>query len=137
MSSTAKNPHIDNATEDQLMGLLEGKPPILRQLYLDIHRLMREVLPDVTYSTDCTDGVTGYGARQYGYDGWGMAALAAHSKWVSLMFLRGADLNDPDGLLEGTGKKMRHVKLRSPEQLEQRLHAVRALIKAAATINGE
>jgi hypothetical protein len=56
----------------------------------------------------------GYGARQYGYDGWGMAELSAHSKWVSVVFMRGTDLEDPDGLLEGTGKNIRHVRLRSP-----------------------
>lgn len=53
----------------------------------------------------------GYGARQYGYDGWGTAALAPHSKWVSLIFIRGAALGDPDGLLEGTGMSVRRVKL--------------------------
>ena len=36
-------------------------------------------------------------------------AFTAH---VNVGFFRGADLDDPDGLLEGTGKFMRHVKLR-------------------------
>jgi hypothetical protein len=30
---------------------------------------------------------------------------------VNLMFMRGVDLKDPKGLLEGTGKAMRHVKM--------------------------
>ena len=30
---------------------------------------------------------------------------------VNIGFFNGAELNDPDGLLEGTGKYMRHVKL--------------------------
>ena len=33
---------------------------------------------------------------------------------VNLGFFYGADLPDPSGLLEGTGKLLRHVKLRSP-----------------------
>lgn len=36
-------------------------------------------------------------------------AFTAH---VNVGFFRGAELNDPSGLLEGTGKYMRHVKLR-------------------------
>ena len=36
-------------------------------------------------------------------------AFTAH---VNVGFFRGAELNDPAGLLEGTGKYMRHVKLR-------------------------
>jgi hypothetical protein len=39
-------------------------------------------------------------------------AFRAH---VNLGFFRGAELADPDGLLEGTGKFMRHVKL-TPER---------------------
>ena len=31
---------------------------------------------------------------------------------VNVGFFLGAELSDPDGLLEGTGKRMRHVKLR-------------------------
>lgn len=36
-------------------------------------------------------------------------AFKAH---VNVGFFRGAEITDPDGLLEGTGKFMRHVKLR-------------------------
>ena len=36
-------------------------------------------------------------------------AFKAH---VNVGFFRGAELGDPEGLLEGTGKFMRHVKLR-------------------------
>ncbi|MCG2583171.1 DUF1801 domain-containing protein [Massilia sp. TS11] len=48
----------------------------------------------------------------------GTAAFAyinVFSKHVNLGFFRGATLADPAGLLQGTGKRMRHVKL-MPEQ---------------------
>jgi hypothetical protein len=135
VSPKEKHPHIESASEEQLTALLQDKSALLRQLYLDTHRLVLESLPRVTYSTDCTDGVTGYGIGQYGYGGWGMLALAAHANWVSLMFFRGADLQDQDGLLEGTGKKMRHVKLRSSEQFAQRCNALRTLIEEASRLN--
>jgi hypothetical protein len=134
---STKHPHIESPTEAQLTDLLQNKSPDLRQIYLDTHRLVLETLPNVTHSVDSKDGVTGYGARQYGSDGWGLAALAAHSKWVSLMFMRGADLADPEGLLEGSGKKMRHVKLRSPQAFEERRNALRELIAEAAGLNDD
>jgi len=134
MSPEKKHPHIERPSLEQLTGLLENKTPTMRELYLSTHQLVLETLPDVTYSVDCKDGMLGYGARQYGYDGWGMAALAAHSKWVSLMFMLGADLEDPDQLLEGTGNKMRHVKIHSPEQFAEKRSALRALIENASKI---
>ena len=41
------------------------------------------------------------------------AYIAVQSTHVNLGFYRGASLPDPRGLLEGAGKKLRHVKLRS------------------------
>ena len=48
-------------------------------------------------------------------------------------FLRGAILRDPEKLLEGTGKYLRHVKLRRPADV--RRPEVRALVKEAAELN--
>ena len=48
-------------------------------------------------------------------------------------FVRGATLRDPGKLLEGTGKYLRHVKLRSAADAQQA--GVRALVKEAAALN--
>jgi hypothetical protein len=53
-------------------------------------------------------------------------AFKAH---VNVGFFRGAELADPDGLLEGTGKFMRHVKLRPGQQVDDA--ALKRLIYAA------
>jgi hypothetical protein len=42
----------------------------------------------------------------------GFAYVNAFKAHVNVGFFRGAELPDPNGLLEGTGKFMRHVKLR-------------------------
>ncbi len=47
----------------------------------------------------------------------------------ALFRLPGAELDDPAGLLEGTGKRMRHVKLRWGEAVNDT--ALNALIAAA------
>jgi hypothetical protein len=48
-------------------------------------------------------------------------------------FMRGAMLRDPEKLLEGTGKYLRHVKLRSVADI--RRAGVRSLLEQAADLN--
>jgi len=52
---------------------------------------------------------------------------------VTFGFLRGTSLRDPGELLEGTGKNLRHVKLRSAEDVGT--PELRKLIEAAARLN--
>jgi len=54
-------------------------------------------------------------------------------KHVVYGFMRGAVLRDPQKLLEGTGKYLRHVKLRSIADV--RRPAVRSLLEQAARLN--
>jgi hypothetical protein len=42
-------------------------------------------------------------------------AIIPHKSWVNLQLADGVDLADPDGRIEGTGKRIRHVKVRSVE----------------------
>jgi hypothetical protein len=53
-------------------------------------------------------------------------AFSAH---VNVGFFYGAAFDDPAGLLEGTGKRMRHVKIRWAQQVNEA--ALRELIAAA------
>ena len=55
-------------------------------------------------------------------------AFKAH---VNVGFFRGAEIADPEGLLEGTGKFMRHVKLRSHRNVN--VTALSKLIDTAYT----
>ena len=50
---------------------------------------------------------------------------------VNVGFFRGAEIADPDGLQEGTGKFMRHVKLRPESKVDAR--ALMKLIETAYT----
>ena len=46
--------------------------------------------------------------------------VVIYPKGVNLMFNRGAELSDPDGVLVGEGKIIRHIKVRRPEDLKNR-----------------
>src|SRR6266436_6463076 len=52
---------------------------------------------------------------------------------VTFIFLRGAALPDPEGLLEGTGKSVRHVKVRTVADVKK--PALKKLIAEAARLN--
>jgi hypothetical protein len=57
------------------------------------------------------------------------AYVAAFTAHASAGFFHGADLPDPHGLLEGAGKRMRHVKLRPGNEVDE--DALGTLITAA------
>ena len=59
----------------------------------------------------------------------GYAYILPYRSWVNLGFYRGASLADPEKLLEGTGVRMRHVKMRSVEDVQR--PGVRGLIREA------
>jgi len=61
------------------------------------------------------------------------AYIKAFKNSVNFGFWRGVDLKDPKGLLEGSGDKMRHVKLSSTDQIDQA--AFSDLINQAVQLN--
>jgi hypothetical protein len=89
--------------------------------------LIFDVMPDVSEHVYPAMKVI-----RYGLQGNKMAGLALHlmptKAGVSLGFHHGTRLPDPEGLLEGTGKNLRHVKLRKPEDVAA--PALRALLEA-------
>ena len=56
-------------------------------------------------------------------------SIAGYPKWVTLFFLDGAGLDDPQGLLEGDGKQVRGIRLATPADMDS--PAVAALIAQA------
>ena len=102
------------------------EPPV-QAVLRRLHRLIRETWPDAHEGVDRGNWVLRYGT------GAGMRDmvlyLAGHKAHARLGFARGASLPDPEGLIEGTGKNMRHVKVRSVEEAER--PALRQLIEAA------
>lgn len=53
-------------------------------------------------------------------------------KWVDLGFFRGVDLKDTKGLLEGSGKGRRHIKIHRLEDIDTA--TTTAMVKQAASL---
>src|SRR5207244_9622839 len=58
-----------------------------------------------------------------------VVSIAVFPRWISLFFLHGANLADPNHLLNGQGKAGRHIVVYSPETLD--MPAVHALMVQA------
>lgn len=134
MASGRTHPHLESPTDDQIREVLAARDQAIQDTYLAVHRLILEVLPDVKFSIDTVDGFTGYGERQYGYGGWGMASLIPARRWANLAIMRGAELEDPEGLLEGSGKTMRGIKFRSVEEMHEKADVLRKHVLAASRL---
>ncbi len=59
----------------------------------------------------------------------GYAYIMPNKNWVNLGFYKGAILPDPGGLLEGTGKSLRHIKTHSLDDANR--PEVKELLKLA------
>ena len=66
----------------------------------------------VRSSVPARDELRVHGAPQFCIEGEPFCYVVGYAKHVNLGFCEGASLPDPDRLLEGTGKSMRHVKMR-------------------------
>lgn len=64
-----------------------------------------------------------------------VVSLALYPRWVSLFFMRGAELDDPRGLLQGGGKIVRHVVLKEAGDLDG--PEIRELIGQAVALSDE
>lgn len=62
-----------------------------------------------------------------------LLSIAGYPNWVTLFFLKGASLADPKGLLEGSGSRVRSIRLASPDDLSR--PDIRALIANAMAVD--
>jgi len=78
-----------------------------------LEAIIRDELPDVVVQYDPGNGLLAFGRSMKMRDL--LFALIPHTGWVNLQLADGALLPNPGGLIEGTGKRIRHIKVRSPE----------------------
>ena len=113
-SATRGDPSVDAwfaAADDEMRRLAKPWFERMRACGTDVRELLHDGHP-----TACVQDAA------FGY----VNAFSAH---VSVGFFHGMALEDPAGLLEGAGKRMRHVKVRWGETIDDA--ALNALIAAA------
>jgi hypothetical protein len=119
-SAIQRDPAIEVWMDEHL-----GELGAIAQRWFEVMRVcgddVRELLHDGHPTACVADAAFGY-----------VNAFRAH---VNVGFFRGAEISDPEGLLEGTGKFMRHVKLR-PEREVNDAALMRLIETAYADMKG-
>lgn len=108
--------------------LMAGVGPGVAEIARDLRALILQVHPTAVEVVRLGDRAASFGVGP-------KKMTEAHTyimpqrRHVNLGFYRGATLPDPERLLEGTGRAMRHVKIGRPAEV--RRPALRRLIEAA------
>lgn len=104
--------------------------PQIQELARQTRALIYDVLPQTVEVVWERQKTVGYGT--------GPRKMSEHFSWIApakkhvvFGFYYGTELPDPEGLLEGTGKLLRHIKIKSPDDLKK--PAVREMLKFATT----
>ena len=81
------------------------------------HFLLSETKPKYELVGDSTISVNiGYGFTQKSWDCY--CAIIVYSMHINISFPAGASLPDPQGILQGAGKKIRHMKVKDTSYLK-------------------
>jgi len=124
-------PHVERLgapgpTADDFETLLQPHTPAVAETARALRLVLAAAFPDAVEQVDFGNKLLAVGKSMAMRD---LAfAIIPHSAHVNLQLPDGVDLPDPDGLIEGTGKRIRHVKIRSVAAASS--PAVRAIVDA-------
>ena len=114
-------------TEAQILDFLAPYDPRVQEVALKLRDLVLQTAPGAMEQVDHPAKLLAYGWRQTYRDT--ICVIMPLKAAVNLGFPRGVDLPDPSGLLTGTGKRARHVRIASVQEAER--PELRALLEAA------
>jgi hypothetical protein len=116
-------------TPPALIKFLKPYDREIRDLALALRALvLEEMAPCYENIYDAYNAVAiGYGTSDRLRDG--IFHIAVYTRHVNLGFNDGATLDDPRGILQGSGNRIRHIQIKVPEDIE--LPAIRAYIRRA------
>ncbi len=100
-----------NDTQQQIRAFLEPFNNEIKSLALQLRDFLKEeTKPTIELVGDSTISLNiGYGFTEKAWDCF--CAIIVYSKHINISFPSGAFLSDPQGLLQGSGKKIRHIRI--------------------------
>ena len=114
--------------DHRLLGFLEAYDRSIADLALALREIILDEVPDASesiyqvYTVAIWFGFSGKMKDMFCY-------IATNARHVNLGFPRGSTLPDPNGVLQGDGKALRHIKFASQSDLERPF--VRRYIRAS------
>jgi hypothetical protein len=99
-----------NRIEEFIADFDPDKQEILYALRKAVHGISRQSIPeDIKWNALC-----------FFKSDRAFVGLMPYKSYISVIFDRGAELADEPGVLEGSGKLMRHIKIRKLEEVKQK-----------------
>lgn len=95
---------MTTSVPESLSKWLDGVRPDHREVLVSLHELLMAAEPGFSVAVK-------WAKPSYAVDGNLLMYLADQAKYVQLGFYNGAQFDDPHGLIEGTGKRLRHIKV--------------------------
>lgn len=125
----AKRSPVRASSKRQLATILSGLPPAMEKLARAVLPKMRARLPGaVEMVYDKKNAlVIGFCADERASSA--IHSIAVYRNWINLYFFEGGSLPDPEGLLQGSGRMVRSIRLTSAADLDR--PAVKALMAEA------
>jgi hypothetical protein len=100
----------------ELIRFLKRFDPAIRELALDARELVLKLLAPSNESVlDVYVLAMNYGFSERMKDQ--VVYIGVYAKHINLGFYWGARMHDPEGVLEGSGKQLRHIKIKSHADL--------------------
>jgi hypothetical protein len=129
-AARAADPTMPTEIEADVDRLLAEHTPELQAIERTLRATIRREVPDAVEQVDFSNKLIAFG-RSMKMRGL-LFAIIAHTSWVNLQLADGVDLPDPNGIIEGSGKRIRHIKVRSAEAAssEPIVAAIRAQLAA-------
>ncbi len=114
----------------ELLEFLHRYDPAIQSLALAVRTVVRqELAPCHEYIFEMRSKVVLlYGATEHVIAD-GICQIGVFARHVTLAFPRGVDFHDPAGILEGSGKRMRHIRVKRLSDLDR--PEIRAFLRQA------
>ena len=124
----------DEQVEMQLLKLLADRSHMVGETALQVRSMVRKLAPgcsELFYKTYAVSDVFTFSGKL----GQAFMHIAVYSKHINLGFNQGSKLSDPDGMLTGSGKLIRHIRIDSLEVAKKK--NVKQLMRAAVVMGRE
>jgi hypothetical protein len=119
-----------SSIEADIDRLLEDHPRDIQAIERALRAAIEGELPAIEVHVDFGNKLIAFGRSMAMRDL--LFAIIAHKEHVNLQLADGAALPDPTGIVEGTGKRIRHVKCRTLADVDR--PAVRDLVRSQIAV---
>ena len=115
-------------------------PPAVRRTVQAARRTVKSAAPkakEISYRSSRSPGTASrsmYKVVRYTVDDANVVGIGTFATYATLFFYRGRELDDPGGLLAGTGRDTRFMRLPTPADAEK--PAVKRMVRQAFKLGG-